>query len=369
MHQKNILPLVIKLVSYLAIPAIISLTVFFYIRSKFISPIQPDNKEIKSFEVAENETFNQVAENLEQKGFIRSAGVITFLARLKSLDKSVKAGEYGLSKSMSPRDILLKIASGKPIERKVTIPEGTSIRDIGALFEKAGIITKVEFDAVAKDPKLLTKAGIIGENFEGYLFPETYQFSRPVTADKVIWKLLEEAEARWKPEYSDKAEEYDMTRHEILTLASIIEKESGDSSENAKISAVFHNRLKQNMKLQSDPTVIYGIKNFNGNITKENLETPSPYNTYTISGLPPGPICNPSESAIKASLYPEQSDYLFFVGDGKGRHVFSTSLSEHNKWVNLYQRAKSIESNADAASIPAPSMTAEPLNSPTQTKK
>ena len=149
--------------------------------------------------------------------------------------------------------------------------------------------------------------------------------------------MLEEGDKHWPSEFSDRANEINLSRHEITTLASIIEKESGNAEEQPLISSVFHNRLSNGMRLESDPTVIYGIKDFNGNLTRQDLHTPHPYNTYTNFGLPPGPICNPGETAIRASLYPKESPYLFFVANGKGSHVFSTTLQEHNEAVAKYQ--------------------------------
>ena len=327
-----------KAIAFVIIPLVLCIILFSVLKSRYLSPSVPGETKLESFEIADNETFTAIAQHLEESGFIRSANALKTLSRLQGLDKGIGAGEYEISKGMSPLEILKKLVSGKTIQRKVTIPEGTSVFQIGALLEKAGIVKKTDFENLIKDQSMLIKAGVLGETFEGYLFPDTYLFSRPITAEKIIWKMLEEGENRWKQEYTDRADELQLTRHEILTLASIIEKEAGNKSEYRTISSVFHNRLKQKMKLQSDPTVIYGIKNFNGNITKEDLETPTTYNTYVINGLPPGPICNPSELAVKAALYPEDSQYLFFVADGTGKHVFSRTLDEHNKYVNIYQR-------------------------------
>lgn len=349
MFDSRVKNLLIKLVAYTALPLLFCIVIFLTVRSKFLSPADRNSKNLESFEVADNQNLTEIATNLHEKGFIKSVNTIKIIAKFRGIDKKINAGEYELSKSMSPPDILTKLASGKTIQRKVTIPEGTSVYQMGKILEDANIIKKSEFDAAMRDPRLLVKAGIVGETFEGYLFPDTYLFSKPITPEKVIWAMLLEGEDRWKPEYTDKGDEFNMSRYDILTLASIIEKESGNSQENGRISSVFHNRIKEKMKLQSDPTVIYGIKNFNGNLTKIDLETPTPYNTYIINGLPPGPICNPGESAIKAALYPDTTTYLYFVGDGTGKHVFSTTLAEHNKWVNIFQRGKGQPPAADSA--------------------
>jgi UPF0755 protein len=145
-------------------------------------------------------------------------------------------------------------------------------------------------------------------------------------------------DAKWRPEWDERVQLFGRSKHEIVTLASIVEKESGNVDEQPKIASVFHNRLRIGMRLQADPTVIYGIQNFNGNITKEDLQMPTPYNTYVIPGLPPGPIANPGLSALTATLFPEQTNYLYFVGNGKGRHIFSENLYDHNNAVNEFQR-------------------------------
>jgi UPF0755 protein len=150
--------------------------------------------------------------------------------------------------------------------------------------------------------------------------------------------MHEQLKKRWLSEWDSRVVELGMSQHSILTLASIIEKESGNFDEQPIVSSVFHNRLKINMRLQADPTVIYGIKDFNGNITKKDLQTETPYNTYVISGLPPGPIANPGITAIKAALYPAETKYFYFVGNGDGRHVFSETLDRHVEAVNMFQR-------------------------------
>jgi len=226
----------------------------------------------------------------------------------------------------------------------VTLKEGQTMLDLAVALEEAGVIKKEAFVPSLTDPDLLAKAGLNVSSFEGYLFPETYLFSRPIDAAHIIWRMLEEGEKRWTTEFANRADELRMSRHEILILASIVEKESGLADEQPRIASVFHNRLSQGMKLQADPTVIYGIPNFNGNITKENLQNAdNSYNTYMHFGLPPGPICNPSETAIHATLFPETTNYLFFVSDGNGRHLFSTTLQEHNE--NVARLVKRTTSN------------------------
>ncbi|RIL02346.1 MAG: endolytic transglycosylase MltG [Proteobacteria bacterium] len=357
-----------RLFLLISIPILVGVSAFLFARHAFIVPLDSGNKSIVVVEVAPGKSFKQICSELKSKGVIRYAWALDMLARFRKEDTRVNAGEYELSPSMSPRSVLAKLVSGEVLRRPLTIREGVSIWEIGVLVEKAGILTAEDFNKALRDAGLLARAGIASSSFEGYLYPETYFFSRPITAEDIIWRMLEEGDRHWPQEFTDKADQVRLSRHEILTLASIIEKEAGNKEEMPKISSVFHNRLSQGMKLQSDPTVIYGLNNFNGDLTKDDLQNPHPWNTYTHFGLPPGPIANPSEAAIQAALFPEETTYLFFVADGSGGHVFSTTLQEHNEAVNKYQRsgaaAKRGESSAAAAaanpaapseSTPAPS--------------
>ena len=234
---------------------------------------------------------------------------------------------------MTPKEVLAKLISGETIKRIVTILPGMTIKEVSHAIAQSGIASEDEIKKALSDPMLLKRWAIPGLSFEGYLYPETYHFSKPITANDILSTTIKEGEKHWSPEFSSRADELHMTRHEVLTLASIIEKETSLEDERSLVSSVFHNRLKQGMKLQSDATVIYGIPNFNGNITKIDLETPTLYNTYTNLGLPPGPIGAPTLNSIRAALYPATSDYLYFVADGNGGHRFSATYREHRENV------------------------------------
>ncbi len=345
---------VFRLFVFLFIPIAAAVGTYIFLKSNFLIPADPENKNVVLFEIPSGHSFKQICYDLETKGLVKKWWTLSLLSRFGGNDTKIKAGEYELSPSMKPREILSKLLSGEVFKRSILVREGLSIWDIGKLVEEAGLITAEEFNKGVMDRGLLTTAGIKSESFEGYLFPETYYFSRPITAKEIIWKMLEEGEQHWNPEYTDRANELNLSRHEIITLASIIEKESGNAEEQPNISSVFHNRLGQGMRLQSDPTVIYGIKDFNGNLTKADLSNPHAYNTYVNFGLPPGPICNPGASAIKAALYPADTNYLFFVGNGAGSHVFSSSLAEHNQAVVKYQI------NREKPPVPSPSPSPSP---------
>lgn len=330
----------LRILTIILVPILVSVAVFQFMATIFLQAKDPSVTAPVLVEIEQGRSFRGTSKQLEKLGLVRFWWSLEVLARMKKGGTVVNAGEYEIAPSMTPGEILQKLVSGDVFKRKVTIPEGTSIWEMGKIIEAAGLLPKADFDAAVVDPVLLNKAGIVAKSFEGYLFPETYNFSRPIKSEGIIWKMLEEGEQHWKPEYSDQADNLRMSRHEVITLASIIEKESGVTDEHPIISSVLHNRLRQGMKLQVDPTVIYGVPNFNGNLTKQDLETPTPYNTYVNFGLPPGPIANPGASAINAALFPAETTYLYFVADRKGRHVFSTTLDEHNDAVRQFQLQK-----------------------------
>ena len=277
---------------------------------------------------------------LNNTGIIKNPVKFKLLARIKGCDKKIKAGEYLLSSSMPPIKILKMIASGKVRLYKITIPEGYNLKQVAAIIAKAKLGTKEDFLKAATDSSFVHKQGIKAETFEGYLFPETYHFPKDITPEKIIAAMVKRFRSIFNRKWKKRAKELNLSIHQIVTLASIIEKETGVSFERPVISSVFHNRLKKKMRLESDPTVIYGLKNFDGNITRKHLATKTPYNTYTIKGLPPGPIANPGIKAIEAALGPADTDFLYFVSKKDRTHKFSTNIKDHNKAVRRYQLRK-----------------------------
>lgn len=327
-----------RLIFILLVPVAVAAGTYWYLSTALLGAANPKDQELRIVEIAPGTSFGQIATQLQENGILKYDWSLTLLARFKKQDTKIKAGEYEFSPAMTPKAILAKLISAKMLVRRVEVKEGTSINAIGKIVEAAGVVSKADFDSAIRNPELLAKAGIAADSFEGFLFPETYNFSRPISAEQVVWKMFSEGEKRWKPEFQDRADSLKLSRQEVLTLASIIEKESGNREEQPLVSSVFHNRMKEGMKLQSDPTVIYGIKDFNGNLTRADLQSPHIYNTYVNFGLPPGPITNPGETAIIAALYPAESEFLYFVGDNQGRHIFSKTLAEHNSAVLKYQK-------------------------------
>jgi UPF0755 protein len=320
------------------IPTGVALSALLWLKILIFTPPTSQIAAGSVFEIHPDESLRSVAVRMEDQGLIRSQRALQILGLIKEIDKKIRAGEYEINGPMSIAQALKLLTDGKIIERKVTIPEGSTLIQIAEAVERAGISQK---DAVLAEFYLQKYPDILdipAQSLEGYLFPDTYHFAKSTSPEIIVNQMLKEGISRWTQDYTDRAEELGLNRHETLTLASIIEKESGNLEEQPIISSVFHNRLKEKMKLQSDPTVIYGIKNFNGNITKEDLSNPHAYNTYVIEGLPPAPICNPGITAIKAALYPADTKYLYFVGTNRGSHIFSESYDEHLKMVELYQK-------------------------------
>lgn len=343
----------ILLLLYIAIPLGVAAGTYTALQFYVLDPLDRNATQPIIFDTENAKSFLGIAQNLEQQGLVQSAFAFRAMARLQKKDVLIKAGEYELSPAMTPQEILDKMVRGDMIQRRATVKEGMTIREISVVLEEAGIAKAQELQALAYDQYVTSEEGITASSLEGYLFPETYNFRRNTPARKIISVMREEFKKRWQPEWDERARSLNLSPHEIVTLASIIEKESGNFDEQPIISSVFHNRLKKGMRLQADPTVIYGIKNFNGNLTKLDLITETPYNTYTIDGLPPGPIANPGSAAIKAALYPADTQFYYFVGNRAGRHIFSQDLEQHNQAVNRYQRGRGQPSDAseETASI------------------
>lgn len=288
--------------------------------------------------IPDGSTFQFVASLLERERLIKSHSAFVLLGKSQSVDRKVHAGEYELSPAMTPAEILSKLLSGQVVLHPFTIPEGLTLTQIADLISQQGVTDRAEFIRLAKDRAFIASLGIKAETLEGYLYPNTYKFPRTVKAREVLVAMVEQLRQVVGPDLLARMQELKMTMHEVLTLASVIEKETGSGGERPEISAVFHNRLKKHIPLQSDPTVIYGLPAFDGNLHKKDLSHPSPYNTYRVRGLPPGPIANPGIQAIRATLYPSDSHSLYFVSRNDGTHQFSATLIEHNQAVEKYQK-------------------------------
>lgn len=296
---------------------------------EFLAPVK--------LQVQPGSGLNQVANDLQGSGVVRSALVVKLLARWKQQGGQIQAGNYRFSEPATPGEVLDRLVQGDVEKVSLTIPEGFTLQQIIARIVEKGFGQQEKLSKLEQDTSFIHSLGIEADSLEGYLFPETYLFA-PGIGEKALLAMMvsqfrDHADSKLKKE----AEKLGLTAHQWLTLASIIEKETGIVAEMPLISAVFHNRLKRKIPLQTDPTVIYGIKDFDGNITRKHLKTPTPYNTYLIRGLPPGPIASPGLAAMEAAVRPAESKYLYFVARGDGGHQFSKTLKEHNAAVRKYQ--------------------------------
>ncbi|MFV8247984.1 endolytic transglycosylase MltG [Bdellovibrio bacteriovorus] len=312
-----------------------------YLAYQFTNSRPSDVAQDVVYEVTPGKGFATIAKELEEKGLVKNATFFNLFARFKGDRSKIKVGEYLLRTNMIPAEVLEAITSGKSIARSFTVSEGLSTYEIAELYEKQGFGTAESFMALVRDPALIQSLlGEKADSLEGYLFPETYMLTKYTDTKTLISNMVK----RFLYVYNEvmaQAEIKSMTRNQVVTLASIIEKETGAPEERPLISSVFHNRLAKKMRLQTDPTVIYGKAEALGkiviNITRADLQTPTRYNTYVIYGLPPGPIANPGREAILAAVKPQESQYLFFVSQNDGTHVFSEDYKGHQRAVQKFQ--------------------------------
>jgi UPF0755 protein len=294
----------------------------------------------KTIVIRRGMTFREVAYILEEKGTIRGMRRFVLLGKLSGASPKIKAGEYELSSDMTPLQVLNTLTKGRVKQYKVFIPEGYTVAQITEFLEREGVANREAFLEKCSSPQYISSLGIEADSLEGYLFPDSYLFSRDLRPEEVIETMIRRFRQIYTLQYSERAKELGFSDYKILILASIIEKEAAIREERFLVSGVYHNRLKHNMRLNSCVTVIYGIKDFDGNLTRGDLERYTPYNTYRIRGLPPGPVCNPGKEAIVAALYPRETKYLYFVSKNDGTHHFSSTLKEHNMAVRKYQKTR-----------------------------
>ena len=287
----------------------------------------------------------ELARLLEDKKIISSSSRFMRLGRYLRKWPEIKAGEYHLTAQQSPLEIFSVLTSGKSVTYPVTFQEGINQFQIADKLAARGLVEKDTFLALCRSPKFIQELKFTTPSppsLEGYLFPDTYHLNRNMGAKQIIRMMIRHFRENWKPQWDQRAKELKLNVHQVTTLASIIEKETGAAHERPLISSVFHNRLRKGMRLQSDPTTIYGIwENFNGNLRRKHLKQKNGYNTYAIGGLPVGAIANPGEASLKAALYPQKSPYLYFVSKNDGTHQFSKTFKEHNAAVRDYQLNRS----------------------------
>ncbi len=282
----------------------------------------------------------QIANRLESSGVIESSRLFRWHIRLAG-DFPLQAGEYLFDRPLSPVQVADILRRGAVLQRRVTIPEGLDAEQVSQLLADRGFGEMEAFRAATRDPSPISDLDPRATDLEGYLAPETYQFTREASETQIIGTMVRRFRELWTPQRQARANQLGFSLRQTVTLASLIEKETGRAEERALVSAVFHNRLRVNMNLACDPTVVYAVKRvkkYDGVINRSDLELDSPYNTYLHPGLPPGPITNPGVASLEAALNPASADYLYFVSKNDGSHVFSTSYRDHQRAVTAYQR-------------------------------
>lgn len=282
----------------------------------------------------------EIGRRLVDAGIV--SDTLTFRAALwwTGESRNLKAGEYRFDGALTPVEVVERIAKGEVYERRITFPEGLTIREMAVVFAKNGFGSAPDFLSAARDASLMTQLDPEAGDLEGYLFPDTYAVPRNVTAGRLVRQMVD----RFRKEFTDMLRQASassgLTVRQIVTLASLIEKETGRGEERPVVAAVYLNRVKLGMPLQADPTVIYALERagrYDGNIRRDDLRIESPYNTYQRAGLPPGPIAAPGRASLDAAVNPAAVDHLYFVSRNDGSHVFSRTLAEHNANVRKFQ--------------------------------
>jgi UPF0755 protein len=282
----------------------------------------------------------RIASELAAAGVVADPLTFRIAARLSGNDRRLQAGEYRFADPASPFDVVDRLSRGDVYNRSVTFPEGLTIREMAGVFERAGLGAAADFERAGADGSLLGDLDPDARTLEGYLFPDTYAFPRKAGAAGAVAAMLARFQAAFGLDLRAEAADRKLSLREVVTLASLIEKETATASERPLVAAVYHNRLKIGMPLQCDPTVIYVLmqaRRWRGNLTRQDLQINSPYNTYRFAGLPPGPIASPGLQSLQAAVRPADVPYLYFVSRNDGTHVFATTLAEHNRNVQEWQ--------------------------------
>jgi UPF0755 protein len=326
-------------ITFIAATVVLTCAIHFYI-ALFVPPT--NEKVWKEVQVTDGMSFKAIAATLQKEGIIRYRGYFEIIGRLQGISRKVRMGYYGLGSHMSMWEVLEALRKGKIIEYEVVIPEGYNLYQIGWTLTGTPLISSNpdDFIRVATNKQLAHSLGIESDRLEGYLFPDTYYLPKGITVTDIAKRMVQRYKDVFTDDMRKRAKELGLTEHQVITLASIVEKEAKVATERKLIAAVYYNRMKQGMRLQADPTAVYGLRAWITKVSAQDLKRPTPYNTYLHKGLPPGPIANPGRGAILATLYPENVDYLFFVAQGDGSHYFSKDFGEHGKAISRYKANK-----------------------------
>lgn len=306
----------------------------------FINSPASSKAKLRQVNIPSGLDVDNITRLLFDNGIISSRNKFKLYVRLRGAGARLKAGEYQFTTFMSPRDVLEKLLKGERILKKITVPEGFTMRQVAGLMAEHHLGSYEEILALMKNRDFIKELGIDAPTLEGYLFPDTYLYSSTQGPRDIIKEMVRQFNEHFEKIWENRAPDNPLSRYEILILASMVEKEAMVDEERPLIAGVFMNRLKKGMLLQCDPTVIYGLEKFNGKLTRKDLASRTPYNTYLVKGLPPGPICNPGLSSLKAAANPAPVKYLFFVSTNNGHHYFSENIRDHINAVRKYQRRR-----------------------------
>ncbi len=288
-------------------------------------------------EIPPHAGLRDIAALLRERDVIRSPASFIALSVARGQARRLKAGEYEFPQGAATLAVLAQMAAGAVRQHFVLHPEGATLAELAQSLEAARLASGRDIERTASDPAFLKTLGVEAPSLEGYLFPDSYQLVRGMTAEEILTRLVQRLRAKLTPALVERAQTRGLSIHQLLTLASIVEREAVVREERPLIAAVFWNRLAREMPLQADPTVQYAVRRERGTLTRADLESDSPYNTYRYAGLPPGPIASPGLSSIEAVLDPAPVSYLYFVAMDDRRHEFSVTLDEHNAAVARYR--------------------------------
>jgi UPF0755 protein len=306
-----------------------------------VSPYKGYSGDEQFVEIPQGSGPTSIGRRLAEAGVIRDTLGFRFEILRSRTGRHLQAGEYRFDRPMTVPEVVAKIARGEVYLVPITFREGLTMYEMAQLFESKGLGPAAEFSTIASDAQLIRDIDPAAHDLEGYLFPDTYATTRHTTAAQLVPRMVAGFEKALTPDLRAAAQARGLSVHALVTLASIVEKETGNPEERPMVAAVYANRLRIGMALQCDPTVIYALQRadrYHGNLTRENMQVESPYNTYRYPGLPPGPIANPGRASLEAAAHPADVPYLYFVSRGDGSHAFAATLEEHNRNVDEYQR-------------------------------
>ena len=303
----------------------------------------PSGPEVR-LTIRKGSPFREAAESLAAHDVVRSARLFALYGKLRRHDRSLRYGTYVLRQQMTWEQTLDALRAGRGIVHTITIPEGYTIAEIAPMLAEALDLPMDSITVAVRDTALRHRLDVPTRTIEGYLFPDTYTFADRTSARDAVGSMVDRFEKVWKPEWNERLREIKLSRHDVVTLASIVEKEVRRGEERPVVAAVYLNRLRIGMELQADPTVTYALGKRPGRVTFKDLRVKSPYNTYRVRGLPPGPIASPGQASLEAALYPVRVSYRYFVAAPDGHHEFRRTYAEHVAAIEMVRRAAKIDS-------------------------